>query len=241
MTALRRLNDAGIAQFASYLQQIRNGALFHPSPAILHVDEFSSPVSPAIHVEQLTFKNKFEAARYLAEKLAPLGTVIDDAGLWSWLALYYFEQLSPAGDDGLRRPRQNYHYIPTRDSGWTADRHLLLEPYKLYLTHGMYARLLLYPKVHEHGAFVYDLGHRRELIANRGLIEAVDILYWDAKRSRPKRGAASPSNGGSLRRLIAVLQQLDFNYDLFGMTAREILALLPQEFEPWQPPPLARH
>lgn len=239
MTALRRLNEAGIAQFAAYLQQIRNGAVFHASPAILHVDEFSSPVDPPVHVASVTFENKFDAAKYLAEKLAPLGGVLEDVGLWSWLALYYFEQLSPAGEDGKRRPRQNYHYIPTRESGWLAARHLLAEPYGLYLTHGVHARLLLYPKVHEHGAFVYDLGHRRELIANRGLIEAIDILYWDPKRNRPKRGAAS-DHPGSLRRLIAVLQQLDFNYDLFGMTAHEILALLPPEFDPWQPAPLLR-
>ncbi len=237
MTALRRLNENGIRQFAGYLQQIRNGAQFHASPAILHVDEFSSPVSPPVQIEQLAFANKFEAAKYLAETLAPLGSIVDDAGLWSWLALYYFEQLSPAGEDGLRRPRQNYHYIPSNE-GWAADRHLLAGPCKLYLTHGLYARLLLYPKVHEHGQFIYDLGFRRELIANRGLIEAIDILYWDPKRNRPKRGASSSGKGGGLRRLIAVLQQLDFNYDLFGMSAHEILALLPDEFDPWRPAPL---
>jgi hypothetical protein len=240
MTALRRLNENGIRQFAAYLQEIRNGAPFHASPAILHVDEFSSPVSPLVHVEPVSFRNKFEAAKELAERLRPLGTVASDPGLWSWLALYYFDQLSPAGEDGRRRPRQNYHYIPSNESGWYADRHLLAGPYKLYLTHGEYARLLLYPRVHEHGAFVYDLGHRRELISNRGLIEAIDILYWDPKRNRPKRGATSSNQGGTLRRLIAVLQQLDFNYDLFGMSAQEILALLPDEFDPWKPAPLLR-
>jgi len=39
-----------------------------------------------------------------------------------------------------------------------------------------------------------------------------------------------------LRRFITFVQQLDFNYDLFGMSAMEILALLPSEFDGWRSP-----
>ncbi len=48
---------------------------------------------------------------------------------------------------------------------------------------------------------------------------------------------ASPSRPGNLRHLIAVIQQLDFNYDLYGMRAEEILQLLPAEFDAWRPAP----
>ena len=41
-----------------------------------------------------------------------------------------------------------------------------------------------------------------------------------------------------MRRLITVIQQLDFNYDLYGMRAEEILGLLPAEFDAWRPAPL---
>jgi len=110
--------------------------------------------------------------------------------------------------------------------------------YRLFTLHHQNARLLLHPPVHQHGAFIYDLGFRRDLITNKGLIEAIDLLYWDPKRHRPKRGATTPTRPGNLRRLIAVIQQLDFNYDLYGMRAREILQLLPPEFDAWRPPPL---
>lgn len=237
MTRLRRLNQRGIETFSEYLQKIREGEEFQASPAILHVDDFSSRVDPAIDIRMMEFKSKFEAASYLARALKPLhGPALQaDAGLWSWLALFYFEQLSPKDDEGRRRPREDYHYIPSLINDWRGDRHLLAGPYKIFMMHGDHARLLLYPPVHQHGQFVYDLGFRRELIANRGLIEAIDILYWDAKRGRPKRGATTASRGGNLRRLIAVLQQLDFNYDLYGMTAAEILELLPNEFDGWKP------
>ena len=110
--------------------------------------------------------------------------------------------------------------------------------YRLFILHHQNARLLLHPPVHQHGAFIYDLGFRRDLITNKGLIEAIDLLYWDPKRHRPKRGATTPTRPGNLRRLIAVIQQLDFNYDLYGMRAHEILQLLPPEFDAWRPPPL---
>ncbi len=242
MTQLRRLNPAGVEKFRAFLQQIREGAEFRPSPAILHVDDYSPRVAPSIPIENRRFETKFEAAEYLASLLTQLEgpSLSSDIGLWSWLALFYFDQLAPKDPSGQRRPREDYHYIPSVANSWYRDRHLLAGPYKIYLQHRSQARLLLYPHVYEHGAFVYDLGFRREFITNRGLIEAIDILYWDTKRNRPKRGTTTSSRPGNLRRLITVLQQLDFNYDLYGMTAAEILSLLPPEFDAWQPAPLLR-
>jgi hypothetical protein len=228
-----------VSKFREYLQQIRDGADYQFSPAILHVDEFASKLAVQIDVEPVAFDNKFAAAQYLADVLRPIesASLPNDVGLWSWLALFYFDQLSPKDADRRRRPREDYHYIPSTLNSWHRDRHLLAGPYKLYTLHRERARLLLYPAVHEHGSFIYDLGFRREFITNRGLIEAIDILYWDAKRNRPKLGATTSSRAGNLRRLITVLQQLDFNYDLYGMNAKEILALLPAEFDPWRTPP----
>jgi hypothetical protein len=237
VTKLRTLNAAGIQEFRGFLQQIRNGAEFRANPALLYLDDYSARAPRTIEIEPRTFGSKFEAAQYLAAMLGDLPSVADDSGLWSWLALYYFDQLSPLDAFGKRRPREDYHYIPDHGttSGWQRERHLLAGPFKLFAMHGGNARLLLHPPVHQHGAFVYDLGFRRELITNRGLIEAIDLLYWDAKRKRPKPGATTTTRPGNLRRLISVVQQLDFNYDLHGMRADEILQLLPQEFDAWRP------
>jgi hypothetical protein len=237
MTRLRTLNAKGIEEFRGFLQEIRRGAEFRPSPAALYVDDYSAPLRRAPEIELRTFGSRMEAAAYLAQVLADTPASSDDVGLWSWLALFYFDQLSPVDAAGKRRPREDYHYIPSHD-GWHKDRHLLAGPYKLFLMHAERARLLLHLPVHQHGAFVYDLGFRRDLITNRGLIEAIDLLYWDAKRGAPKRGATTTSRPGNLRRLITVVQQLDFNYDLYGMRAEEILELLPAEFDGWRPAPL---
>lgn len=237
MSKVRSLNARGIEELRQFLGQIREGAEFRANPAILYLDDYTTRLPRTIEVEPRAFATKFDAARYLSGALAEIPGVGDDVGLWSWLALFYFDQLSPVDASGKRRPREDYHYIPSR-SGWENDRHLLAGPCKLFAMHGANARLLLHPPVHQHGAFVYDLGFRRDLITNRGLIEAIDLLYWDPRRNAPKRGATTASRPGNLRRLIAVVQQLDFNYDLHGMRAEEILALLPPEFDPWKPPAL---
>lgn len=236
MTALRKLNATGIRQFEEYLKSIRAGSEFQSNPALLYVDEFSSPVTPRIDIDrERTFKSKLDAAQYLTEVLAAIDSpsLAGDAGLWSWLALFYFDQLSPIGAGGKRRPREDYHYIPRRGQQFS-ERHLLAGPYQIYRYHGENARILLSAKVHQHGQFIFDLGYRRDFLLNRGLIEAVHLLYWNPRTKRPKVGATS-SRPGNLRRLIAVLQQFEFNYDLFGMNAQEILAMLPGEFSPWMP------
>jgi hypothetical protein len=233
MTALRTLNAKGIAKFREYLADIRAGEPFQGSPALLYVDEYSAAVRPRIEIEQQTHKTKLDAAKYLATVLEPVDgpRLAGDTGVWSWLALFFFDQLAPVRHDGRRRPREDYHYIP---SNRHPARHLLIGPYTTYKMHGEHARLLLHPPVHQHGRFLFDLASRRDLITNRGLIELADRLYWNAKTRRPKRGASSERQPGNLRRLIAVAQQLDFNYDLYGMNAQEILALLPErEFESW--------
>jgi hypothetical protein len=234
VTALRRLNARGIVAFRDYLRTIRAGSEFQANPAALYVDETSSAVQPRVEIAQKKFTSKLDAAVYLANVLRPLESpsLATDAGLWSWLALFYFDQLSPVGPDGKRRPREDYHYIPD-DHRWLYERHLLAGPWRLYRMHGAHARILLHPRVHQHGAFVYDLGYRRDLLTNRGLVEAIDRLYWSPRTKRPKRGATTTSRPGNLRRLISVLQQFELNYDLYGMSASEILALLPREFQGW--------
>lgn len=232
MPTLRRLTPKGIDAFRGFLRNIRAGAEFQEHPAILYVDDYSTAVQPSISIDLRRYRTKFDAASNLLDILSPLdGPALSaDIGLWSWLALFHFDQLSPKRADGKRRPRQDYHYIPGGD-GWTRDRHLLAGPYKLVRQHGEHARVLLYPPLHQHGNFIYQIGTRQEIVANRGLIEAIHLLYWNARTRRPKRGATTESRPGSLQRLIAVVQQLELNYDLYGMTAGEILGLLPGEFD----------
>lgn len=75
------------------------------------------------------------------------------------------------------------------------------------------------------------------MISNKALIEAVDKLYFDPEAEgvgQPKRGALTRTRAGNLRRLVAVIDQLDLTYDLYAMNNQQILELLPREFDRWK-------
>jgi len=80
-----------------------------------------------------------------------------------------------------------------------------------------------------------ELSSRQGLITNRGVIEAANLLYFDTKQRKPKRGAAVTSKKpGTIMRFIDVIQQFDLTHDLYSMTGEEVLALLPSEFDEWK-------
>lgn len=229
MPQLRALNEKGIAKFREYLASIRAGEEIPLQPAFLYDDLMTRVVPGGAKVEAKKFKRKIDVAAYLHIQLLAAGNIIDDIGIWSWLALFYFDQISPVTPEGKRTPREDYHYIPSEGS-WYQFRHLLRSPYEIYARHGDYARVLLHPPVNQHGSFISQLAWRREFMTNRGLVQAIDKLFWDEKKNKPRAGMTSESRAGSLRRFIAVVQQLDVTYDLHGMSAEQILALLPEEF-----------
>ena len=59
MTRLRSLNAKGIEEFRGFLQQIREGAEFRASPAILYADDYSPRLGKAIDIEPRRFGSKF--------------------------------------------------------------------------------------------------------------------------------------------------------------------------------------
>jgi hypothetical protein len=67
-------------------------------------------------------------------------------------------------------------------------------------------------------------------------IKLAEILYFDRKKGRLKIGATNSSRPGGLRRLDRVFSQLDLTYDVFGMDAEMLRAILPpKEFNRWLP------
>jgi hypothetical protein len=188
-------------------------------------------------VQAQPFATRFELARYLHGTLEILGreNIAHDPGLWNWLSLFYFDLICPVRPDGTRKLLGREHYILSSDYR-KYYRHLLAAPYILFDLHRESARVLLQSAIDKHGDFVEQLASRQDLITNRALIRVVDSLYWIAGRNhgRPKRGATDRARPGSLRRLVAIIQQLELTYDLHAMTDTQILGLLPGEFDAWR-------
>jgi hypothetical protein len=240
MTAVRKLTEKGTALFSEYLIRLDQGAKETPPFDLLTAPEASLPIEGEATVEQGKFKTRLEAGQYLHQALAavPASEIDHNPGLWNWLGLFYVDQLCPAGPSGMRKPGKSYRYllppIASVDHFRHYYRHLLAGPYRVLRIHPEGARALLSNPVDEAGDFNEQVASRLELVTNRAFVGAIDTLYFDATKDKPKRGALNRKKPGTLRRLIDLHGQLDLTYDLYSLSTAQLLNLLPREFNKWQ-------
>lgn len=234
---LRRLNDAGIARFAEYLAAGAQGAL----PMHLLADpETSEPLPVSIKIEPGEFANRYEFGKTLSAVLAPLDAtrISGDRGLWTGLALLWFDQLCPASANGERSLDKEYRYILSNDYRHYY-RNLVRTPWQLFRDHGENSRFLLMSatdsadSLRRHGDILEQLGGTQSIIRSRPIIAEASSLYSDPVTGRPKKGAAG-KGGGSIRRFARVLRQLDLTFDPELMPPGGLSLVLPDEFDTWK-------
>ena len=233
---LGTLNDNGMRIFRDYLANLRAGSIENAPFDALSDAYCSWKMQPTIELERRAFATRLEAGAFLYDRLQSLSysAVERNRGLWSWLALYYFDQLCPPRADGSRKVGEDCRYILELDYR-RYYRHLLLGPFTVYRLYGSSTPLLLWEPLDQMGVPYRELSCRQNLLSNRGIIEAANALYYDKNKAQTKRGAGTTRpRAGSLRRFTDVIQQLELTYDLFSMTADRILNLLPQEFDEWR-------
>lgn len=235
---IRIFNERGLAEFSGYLEQLREGKQEEFSKSLLYDNEYTDMAGlQRTYVPLMVFKSKLEAARILAPaiKNLDLGDKFFNRQLWAWLSAFYIDSVCPI-IKGVRKPGEIYRHIPAPELNWQKYyRHLLAFPSLIYDIHGEKSKVLLHGSTHEGGDFIGQLGSRQEIAMNPGILEVVDILYWDEAKQKPKVGALDTKNRpGRLRRFVNLINQFNQTYDLFSMNGKEILALLPAtEFNAW--------
>jgi hypothetical protein len=233
-TLVRALTSTGLEQFRAYLAQIRGGANVEPLWSLLEDPAATEELSRDVSVEPRWFSSRWSVGEYLNAQLAalPPREVEGNRGLWAWLSLYYFDQVCPPRP--VRKPGQDYRHVPDF-SFRHRYRHLLYGPYAVYRRHRGHAILLLAGPLRNEQTIYHEITSRLDLIASQGVIEALNALYLDRKKGTPKPGAqAGAQRAGAVRRFVQVLQQLDVTYDIYGISGKEILNLLPPEFDVWR-------
>jgi hypothetical protein len=233
---VRALNHNGVARFRSALAKLRDGTSVEVPTDLLEDDAHTVMVSAEISVEPRVFASRLELGEYLNGLLKPLPTdeIDRNRGLWAWLSLWLFDVVCPRGPDGARKPGRDYRHIP--DFGYRhRHRHLLFGPYELFRRHGSRSIVLLAGAPSSESGLYHEIAGRQELVSNPGVIDATVRLYMDRKTAAPKKGAqGSATVPGGVRRLVHVLQQLDLTFDIHAMTGRQIVDLLPDEFDGWR-------
>lgn len=233
----RKLNEAGIAAFRDY---VRDGAEA-PSPVHLLEDPRTSapfPINIQHNIVQFDDRYKFGVYLNTLLKEADPAAISGDVGLWSALALQWFDLLCPTDSSGNRSPKQDYLYVLSSDYRHYY-RHLVRSPWQLVKDHGDASRfLLISPRkqphpLSVHGEILEQFGGRQQVLGSRPIIKAANKLYFDTQNSRPRTGVAG--NGqGSARRFGLVLRQLDLTYDPEYMSDNAFIDILPDEFEKWR-------
>ncbi|MEO7415157.1 MAG: hypothetical protein ABIZ81_17580 [Opitutaceae bacterium] len=197
-------------------------------------------ISPEFEIESRIFANRLEAGQYLNELVTAAGISQPEKnrGLWAWLTLFYFDQVCPADPSGARSPKEEARLVAQVDNFQRFYRHLLLGPFLIVRTHldqPERANAFLCNPLHQPGEIAEQLASRKELVTNRAVVELTTKLYYDPAQKTFRRGATNKVRGAA-RRLSALLNQLDLTWYLYGMTAEEIAALLPKEFDRFRTP-----
>ena len=236
------MTDAGVKASREFLAGLRNGQSPDFPESVLTDPQFATPLNPEIYLEQGKFGSKRVAGAYLEHQLKPLHyqQVIGNYSLWSWIGMFYLEALSEHDADGniLIRRRPDYaHVIDETEVSQTRDAHAhrLMHSYELYTTHGEKAWWMLDQTVYAYPGFIQRVIRSPERFRSSGVIELVHMLYVDPTTKEVSRRASEQNSGdlpGGLLRLNVILDQLSVNYDVYGMEAKQILALLPGDFVP---------
>lgn len=232
---LRRFNADGVNAFANFRARLTLEPVLPTPVELLEDPALTEELSGGVEVEPRSFANRLEAGLFLNELIdqAAISLPERDQGLWAWLTLFYFDEVCPADGHGHRDPKDEARLLPILDNHQRFYRHLLLGPFLIVRAHRdlpKRAIAMLCNPLRRPGEIAEQLASRKELVTNRAVAEAATQLYYDPSKDSFKRGAGSDVRG-SARRLATLLNQLDLTWYLYGMSAAELLQLLPKEFD----------
>lgn len=158
--------------------------------------------------------------------------------------MFYFHQVVGIDADGNPRLGRNpdvAYVIDPDETGRGARRHFahrLLLSWEIYVRHRETAWYLLDEPVNSMGQLADRLSGAPEMFRAEGIMDLAHRLYADPSTRSLKPGVLGGGQNqrppGGIVRLLDVLNQLYMTYDVYGMTAEQLLPLLPAEFERWQ-------
>ncbi len=231
---VRSFNQKGIAAVKEFLESLRDGRKQQNPIELLDDRSLTKFAYDDVCIESRGFASRREAADYFHEKFGTIPSIDlrNDAGLWTWLSLFYFDQICPE-IDGQRKVRNDYTYIFMPDQSLYFYRHLLFVAWYAKDVSPTHNRLFLDTTVHQLDKFTQDIFKRLYLTRIDCIFEVLDRLYWDRKTNRPRKGVNSPGKitaGDLTHRFPTRIRQLEKTYDLLSLTADQLLHLLGDEF-----------
>ena len=230
---LRRFNEAGIKAFREQLAVLRTNPEREPPNELLEHRELTEIVSPEISIAMEHFQTKIEAARYLSSvlnKLRPEEVALD-AGLWTWLTLYYFDSVC-IRHQGKWNVKNDYYYVFAPRNVRHFYRHLLFISWHMLRLAPQHHRLFLSTRLSTLEKVISEVAMRLYITRIPAVFEVLDLLYWDETRKRHRKGITDTKvHAGDLTHRFPIrIRQLEKTYDLMSLNADQLLELLGDEF-----------
>jgi hypothetical protein len=236
---IRRFRPAGLEQFRSYLNRLMNTPSEPPPVEIIDSPEHTELCGRMVNIERVNLISKRDAAAYLKDRLGhlgPTGGLMHDYLLWSWLSLFFFDNVCPA-QNGRRKVKAPAHYILDPFNHQRRYRHLLATPYQIMLEIPDHNRIYLDSPIETHGEIIEQTMSKLYLMRVPAVREVIDRLYFDQASGKPKRGLfpkKESARPGDLRNRLPIrIQQLQKTYDISALDGPRLLALLGGEFDRW--------
>ncbi|NTF16903.1 hypothetical protein G6L37_00490 [Agrobacterium rubi] len=244
-TTIRRFKPTATEQLQQSLLSVASGnSDLEALTQLLELDELTTVIHPEIEIDCSKFEGvtrKYEFGRILIEQVGQSAAqrLLADDDVWPWLSLLFCRMLMPSRGDTIYVGDLSRHMIVTLGgrSNKARHRHLVRGAVNAVHRFGSDAEGLM-DEVTSHTTFEEQIMSRTEkqrLAASREFVRLVNILYWDKKKKRHRKGAAKGKQGSMLR-LIDIVHQLEANYAVTALTAEEFIPLLPQrEFKQYLP------
>lgn len=239
---IRSFSARGVEEFESFLDRYQNGDANEIDAQMLSEDtNLSELVGRGLMIDIPMTATKRELAQLVCQAFQDAGSTelpivpsTEYRNMWTWLACSSFHLIKTRR---ANRVLNEYSYYVCSQDWNRFYRHRIAGPariYWLFRDRPRDASLLLHGRADEHSDWEAQLAGRQSRIRNRELISTANRLYWDVERHRPKRGAQTRNRSGTVRRLLAFIDQVDLTYDVNSMTPDQILDLLPPEFDRWK-------
>jgi len=253
MTKIKALNETGIKAFHQLIDKRRAGK---DSPineilsnqSNLEATHFTGEIDP-----ERIFKDRYELAVYLSSILKEFDDHTEDyglenrdkygksAGLWSWFALVYFDQLVKPSNKG------HEHYVFRPHKGLENYRHSIFTPFKTYKRWQKDSRVFFGSKIDTMGQIWESALSRDYLMSSSTAVRLMIYLYSDLENhgiaksgasSQPskailKNGKPSGAGYGSVERFSTVFKRLKLTYHVQSLSPEDLLELMGSEFKQW--------
>lgn len=240
MAQIRRLTPAGVSAAREFLAGVRAAPRrsFNVPNSILLGARTSQEIPGAPEVQPRTFPTRRVAAVSLDASFASFDSrVVDDAGMWSWLGMYYFAYTVRVANGEARLSPRDEAFVINGDDPRSLQRryvHFLWSAWRLYRQHGEDAAFLLDRPLHDQGDIADRVLSNARVFNSVGVVPLILRLYTHTGRQKTGFGHGS----GGLRHLMRVLNQRERTHDVYAMTPDELIQILPPEFERWNELPL---